>query len=1196
MNKFVNLHTTTVFSVGYSLIKPEDLIDRVKYLGQSAVAVTDNAMGGLFDSYQAAKKTGIKLITGCQFNFVEDLAQENQKFRSIVLLAKNHNGYKNLLKLGKLSYDNSVISFKKVFPRIDWKLLEENSEDLICLTSGSGGILGQLISTRKTEEAKQTTIRLHEIFEDNLGLEIQANNMKRQANNYTDWLDQDLTNRQVIKFGKELNIKIVPTNPAAYLLPEHYEAMDVFMAMYTGQPIHSNARPRFVQNEFYIKSEEEVRKFFTRLYPNDIDSWIENTKFFADQCDDDPAWILPSFSNDTGTELPEFPVYDQPDYQEFLIWKEKYCNSEELPKCFRFDNSHKIDGIYLRFTCWKQFGIKLPYVKEEQKQVYYNQIEEEISVFEYKDICGYMLIVYDYTDFCRRTGIPVGLGRGSVGGSCVAFLLGIHQADPIKYELIFERFYNREKKDFSDIDQDFSQAGKGQVEEYIANKYGKDNCCQISNYLTLTSKPYVKAIARVFQYGGDRKAAVKIGNDIAERIPADEKNVVRAVDTPLIKEWCKKYPELKTYAALLTGKPVALAKHAGGVIICKRPLHEIVPTRRDKDGKLVIEYEKDRTEKNGLMKFDILGVTTLDQVDSTIKLIKSRGKQIPDLSSYDDKKTYELIQKGNTFGVFQLGTSSGTIRLCQKVKPIDVLDLAVINALTRPGFPAEERDNFVEAKNSGKKAEFLHPSLERALGPTFGYPLFEECLMYIAQDVAGWSKLDSDKLRKFVKDKGKNPEKGPILKKEFINGAVNKGIDKTLATQIWDKNIASQNSYSFNKSHALFYSFLGYQTAFLKTHFPIEFLVTFLAFEAASLSPKAKDNIIQIKNELREMGVKILPPNINESGMTYTIIDDKTLLMGLDSLKFIGKDSIPEIMAKRPFKSFADFLTKVDGRKVRAPSVCALAASGCLDIYGMPRKQMFLYAADFKKKLQLWNKKERDVEFQYPFPDVGEWTSAEKFAMESYYLGEGLSNNVFEIYPGFFNNKACDFTTLASHFPIDLPHRKTKGSPPEFFINSNYGILEGIIKSVFEFPVKKEKSKWLGRIMARLSVMDPYGNTIGLTIFPDQLEELKKHFNQYYGNNVKLEPGVAIHFAGYANWYDGNLSILYDDIKNVSPIPPMPKDIKGKSVSMKITGGKKKKSKEIPDPDILLDEIEEELDEEGLSEPEENEYIDEYES
>lgn len=1178
---FVNLHVHTSYSLGASLIEPAELLARAKELNQPAVAITDlNSLAALYDGLQASKKQGVKLIAGCAFNFVEDFSQETAKFRHIILLAKNHQGYKNLLQLNKNSYDHALIAFKKVNPRIDWTLLEKYSGDLICLTGGGTGILGSLISNRKTEEADQTTQRLLKIFGNNLGLEVQANNMKRPASNYNDWIDQTFINTQTIQLAKKYNIRVVPTSAANYLVPEHFEALDVFLAIAYKQPVFSNSRPRFTSNDFYLKDEEKIRSFFARHYPQDVQEWIDNTSFFASQCED-PHWVLPSYSNNTGTELPDFPVSDQLDYVDFLIWQDRYANSSELPSCFQFNPAqHKLDGIYLRYWSWKEFNQKFSQLTEEQKKPYYDQITEEISVFEYRQICSYILIVADYIDFCRKNHIPFGLGRGSVGGSLIAYLIGIHAADPIKYSLIFERFYNREKKDFSDIDCDFSQAGKGQVEEYIAQKYGQGNVAQISNFLRLTPKLLVRAIARAFQFGGDQKKAVQIGNDLAALIPIEVKTVKDALASiPLLAVYAERYPQLSQFGPILDNRILNLAKHAGGIVISKRPLVEIMPTRRDKDGNLVLEHEKERTEKHGLQKMDILGVSSLDIVDQTIKIIKGRGKELRDWRTYDDPATYDLISSGDTFGVFQLGTSSGTIALCKKVKPRNILDIAQVNALTRPGFPQETRDDFIKAKDGETPVEIFHPSLERAFRETYGFALFEESLLFLAQDVAGWSKLESDRLRKLVKDKGKHPEIIPQFRKEFIESGELKGAGKDVATQIWDQVIAPAGAYQFNKSHAIFYSFLGYQTAFLKQHYPIEFLVCNLNFESRSTAPNAKENILQFKNELRSRGVSVLPPDLNKSSMEYTIESDSIVRMGLGSLKYVSPDAISEIVAKRPFSSLDDFLSRTDGKKLRAPAVAALAAAGCLDEFGLTRKQLFFYVGDYKKKLQVWNKKKRSEPLPYPWPEEGEFSMSEKHSLEKLYLGEGMSGTLVEIYPRFFTPSAVNFNTLPSRYPAEEVERNRK------FIAGKWSGLkikedvQAVLQDYFEFRVKKADSKLVNKIVARITLTDPYGNNLSGIIFPQALDLFKKKLETL--NIKKIEPGVVLRLGCEPSWYGDTFGFIVTYLYNAAPPPALPADVKPKNLTISLPRASKKNAK--PTPEEVMEEMDDELDLEGLS-------------
>jgi DNA polymerase-3 subunit alpha len=647
------------------------------------------------------------------------------------------------------------------------------------------------------------------------------------------------------------------------------------------------------------------------------------------------------------------------------------------------DNKEKRNIVY---QCAKNFSSKVPKGKEKE---YRERIKQEIEVFKMKGLSSYMLIVADYVNEAKRRNIPVGPGRGSVGGSLVAHLIGIHDADPIKYGLIFERFYNRDKTGLSDIDCDFSQKGKPEIEEYIVNKYGKEMCAQISNYAQLTPKQYARRISGAYLYGGDHKSAVAIGNAIAESIPKDIHSVTQALnDAPLFAEYAKteKYKHLGLLAEHLGNKNYNLSVHAGALIIGKRPLADIVPVRISKDGVVATEYEKDRAEANGLAKMDILGLSTLDIIQDTYELIRKRGKLLPSLPwDYDqnDSLTYDLISKGNTLCVFQFGKSAGTIELCKKIHPRNIEELAMINALTRPGVPKEAREEFILAKNSGKKVQLLHPSLERAFAPTYGVAVFEECLMFLAQDVAGWDFNQADKLRKFVKDKGKDPEKGKKLRTEFVDFAVRvKKIPQEMAERIWDEIVANFASYAFNKSHAILYSFIAYQTAYLKAHYPLEFLTANLIFESNSNALDSEETILAIKGEIRALNlkyfdqasqtskigkVKIVPPSINKSETTYTIIDDRTLLTGFDSLKYMGKDGIPEILAQRPFTNLSDFLMKVDGRKVRSPAVQALAASGSLDEFGMTRQLIYLYARDYKQKHSLWQKRKNKTDhFDYP--------------------------------------------------------------------------------------------------------------------------------------------------------------------------------------------------------------------------------------
>lgn len=1183
MLDFVSFHNHTTYSIMDSLIKPSELFKKVKELEQSAIAVTDHAtLAGAWDCLKYSKEAGVKLIIGCEFYFVDDLSQPYEgRLRHIILCAKNEKGYKNLLLANKLANDNNIIAFKKVFPRIDWKILEQVQEGLICTTACGSGILSQLFNTRRADEAKLQVKRLKDIFGDNLALEIQPHAMKRNANAYNDYEDQSSVNRQLIKLGDEFDIKVIPTFDAHYLTKDQWEAHDVLLAIGAGQPVRSGARLKY-DNEFFLRTRQEVKDFFARLYPTRAEQFCDNTLYFADKCES-PDWIDPKYSNPSGKELPEFPVKNQDNYNEFLtdhIIESSYF----VPINYDAGKSLKEDEAYLRWWCEKEFLKKIPLGKEVE---YRARLKEEFEVIEFHGFSSYMLIVADYINYCKNNNIPVGPGRGSVGGSLIAYLLGIHQADPIKYKLIFARFHNKEKTSFPDIDTDFAPSGRDSMQAYIRRKYGEDHVAHVSNVNTMTPKVYARDIARAFEYGGDRKSAVATGTMLADAIPTEIKTLDEAFEKAgLFDEMAtKKYPELKKFAPYLGGKSKAWSTHAGGIVIGKRPLAEIVPTRRDKEGSVSVEYDKDRAEMNGLVKMDTLGLETLDIIQNTYKLIAMANKPLPpyppNFDEYDEE-TYDLISRGDTLCVFQLGGSAGTVDLCRKVKPKTIEDISIINSLARPS-ARDIRSDFIATKDGKKSVDLLDPSLERAFGGTYGFGLYEECLMYLAQDVAGWDLHEADQLRKLTKEKGKNPKKAAKLKKEFIEGSVKNGITENKATKIWDEVVDKFQGYGFNLSHSILYSFISYHTAYLKAHYPLEFLTANLMSEVKSNAKSAVDNITKIKNEIRKLNVKILPPDINQSEMSYKIIDDNTLMTGLDSLKFIGKDAIPEILKKRPFKSFENFLSSVDGRKVKAPAVQALAASGCLDSFGMSRKLMFLYAADYKKKLSVWLKKNREVgnSFNYPWPsDVGEWSIPERYAMEIFYLGEGLTGDLYQVYPGFFDNRALNFTKLPSFFPE--PAKDAKKEDQQCSVHSAWGTIEGVIKNTFEFKVKKEGSKIFGETMARVIIQDPFGNSVGLTIFPRKLQQLHERFKELKGSKVKLESGTVVHIAGSINWYEGDVSILFDDLKACAPPPAVPADLKPKKVSMRITGGTKKSKK--ADPDEILEEIEDELIEEGLAE------------
>lgn len=1191
-DNFVNLHNYTYYSFYQSLVSPGDLIKKAKDLGQTSVALTDSScFFAVNDAYKASLEHNIKLIVGCEFNFVNNLSDpnvDNQRLRHIILIAKNHTGYKNLLKLNRAANDFNLESYGHLFPRIDWNMLFNHSEGLICTTSGGGGILSQLINTRNNEQAWKEAKRLKEIFGPNLGLEIQPNGLRRNASGHSDYVDQILTNNTLIKIGKELDIKVFPASETHYLDSAQAGMHDVLTAMGAKQSIKSGQRLRYLDTsgnilpEFYLKSREEVAKFFRRLYPKQVDEWCDNTLYFDSLCEN-PVWVPPQFTNPKGVELPEFPVKDQSDFIEFSVWKnsnEAYINAPE-------------DEAYIRYKCQKSLET-YPKAQNKMKE-YQDRLEKELDVFSFKGVNSYMLIVTDYLEYCRKNNIPVGPGRGSVGGSLAGFLLNIHQADPIQYDLIFERFFNKDKAGFADVDSDISKKYKKNVEKYIATKYGQEMVASISNIMRLTPKPYARAISRVFQFGGTRESAIAIGNALADAIPNDLHTMEDVIKgAPLFMEYTKRYPELLEYVSL-GGIPTTWAKHAAGIVIGKRPLASIVGVRRDKDGYLVLEYEKERAEENGLLKMDLLGLETLDIIKDTEDLIKLNKKQVPviDYDNYDEK-TYDLINRGDTNCVFQLGTSGGTVDLCRKMNAKSILEIGHINALARPGV-AEIRQDFIDTKDGKNKFALLHPKLERAFKSTYGFGIYEECLIFLAADIANWSLSESDNLRKLTKLKGKYPEKVAKWRKDFIEGAINNGIPDKIAIQIWTDIVDKFGKYAFNRSHAVVYSFISYLSAYFKAHFPLEFLTANLIAEVNSNTKDAPDNAIKIKQEIRALRVNITPPNINTSDKSYTILSDSQILSGLDGIKFLGKNAIPEIVSKRPFTSLQQFLISVEGRKVTSGAIQGLAASGALDSFGMTRKQMFLYGGDFKKKIKLFMQKNPEADpasFIYPFPDdIGEFTIPELYALESKYLGEGLTGTPSEVYPNFFDRTAINLKKLPEFFPDD-------GTRYVEDVPSTYGNFQGVIEKFFQFKIKKEDSKMRGEIMGKMDIRDPFGNSISCTLFPKELASFQKRIRDLGGKSFAIEPGVAIHFGASINYYEGKLGLVITKLKKLAPPPALPakKDLEAKSIKMKISGPKKpRKTKTNALPVIeLMEEVDDELLEMGLDEEVSEEDIEYY--
>jgi DNA polymerase III subunit alpha len=1248
MRPFVNLHTHTTGSIGDSIISPKGLITAIKEVGQTAVAVTDHgSCSALWEVYKSTQKTEIKLIAGCEVYFVDNSDNnEDTTLRHLVLLAKNATGYKNLLTLNKRGFDKFTIAFKRAIPRIDWQMLEELHEGLICTSACGNGVIAQYIMTDQLGQAKAAALRLQTIFGEDFALELQPHNLQRRPSPYSGAINQQKINMALKKIGTELDIRCIVATDAHYLKKDDHDDHDAYICIASGQPKTSGSRLIYDKHEFYIKNSDEIFEHFSRHMPlwgeEFVESLFTNTIYFSGKCES-PDWIDPSVSTGEKSQLPDFPYKDEPDLADFEAWKSTGklvgSNIGEDAQFYRYRSEIGLEQ-----------KIRDEQIPESDREECYTSMLEEFDVLEYRNFSSYMLITAEFLEWCRNNQIPVGPGRGSVGGSLSAYCNHIHMAYPKRYGLIFARFLNKYKDAFPDIDNDIAPSGRDNLYNYLCSKYGNENVCHVSNINTITPKVYARDIARVFEFGGlGRSAAAEIGNNIADSLPSEMHSIKQALDeAPLFAEYAKQYPELVKYAGLC-GMPRAWSTHAGGIIISKRPLTGLVPLRRDPAGALVLEYDKVQAEENGLIKIDILGLETLDIIGQTYQLIKENNK---DLGNFDYESSnpaaYKLIGEGDTFGVFQLGSTA--VHVCKKVKPNNIADIALISALVRPA-AKDIIPNLLKVRNGEEKISLIHPALERSFGGTYGFGLFEESLMYLSLDVAGWNLHSADKLRKLTKEKGKHPELVAQWRTEFIEDSIKNNISEEIATKIWDETINGFQGYGFNKSHATLYSMISYHNAWLKANFPIEFLVANLISEVNSNAKASKDNILKIKTEIRNHKVKIVPPDVNTSGLSWKIVDDKTLMTGLDSLKYMGKDAIPELIAKRPFTSFQDLIYRTDASKVRSPSIQAMAASGSLDSFGMDRKLMFHYASDYRAKLRshmdkiwkAWEKRlikagwklisdgtgdldpywinpqgeaggitklsevveserislggpsDQDIQdhlsaFKYPFPEIIPWSIQELYALEEFYMGEGISGDMFDRYPKFFDReKTVPFAILPKMFPwesqFEGDERANRKANTHYLGNIKMRPLEGVITSMFVFTVKKEDSKIFGQEMARMMLQDPFGDELALLCFPEAWEGMKVRIEkELSGGKQKIELGLAIQFLAQFQWEnEHSTSLILSDILSFKAPPSLPEDRASKKVKMPRTKRLSKEELLELSKNELLDKLEDEMLEEGIS-------------
>lgn len=902
--EYVPLHLHTEYSLLDGAIRIGDLVKFCAENNMPGVAVTDHGvMYGAMDLYIDADKNNSKErekaeqdpnykpklvnpIVGCEFYVHDgDISERNPSHNPryhLVLLVKNNQGYKNMVKLASKAHIDGFY----MKPRINWELLEQYHEGLICSSACLGGEVLQNLLKGDYEKAKATAKRFKDLFGEDYYIELQDHGLEEQKR----------TNPDLIRIAKELDIKMIITNDSHYLKKEDADWHDTLLCMQTKSSKSDTNRFHFPNNEFYVKTVSELRDSFKWLDSETFDECIKNTVEISKKCHITVEWKAP---------LPDFPV----------------------PEGFTTDT-------YLEKLVYQ--GIRRKYHQEEIDPKLQERAKYELGVIEQMGFSAYFLITWDFIHYAKTHDIPVGPGRGSAAGSLVAYALDITDLDPIEHNLLFERFLNPERFSMPDIDTDFCIEKRGKVIDYVVEKYGADKVCQIITFNTLAARNAMKSVARVFDipYARSKQLSDLISGDPGAKISDSLQDGME------LKTLYDSDPEVKRLvdtALHVEGLKNATGMHAAGVIISYKPLDEIVPVQHGKDGVVVTQYHREILEKMKLLKMDFLGLRNLTMISKTVKLIKKCQGIDLDINHIplDDKPTYDMLIRGETVGVFQL-ESQGMTNLVKKLQPDVFEDLGALVALFRPGpLGSGMVDVFVDRKHGRQEITYPHPRLEKVLKDTYGTMVYQEQIMQIFQEMADYSLGQADMVRRMMGHK--DPAAMAAQEDKLIEGSAKYGMKaedaKTLFEQI--QNFAS---YCFNRAHSSAYAFVAYQTAFLKCHYPVEYLSSLLSSVAGD-QEKTQAYI----EEALKYGIKVLPPDINKSYLEYAP-DGKNIRFGLASIKQVGEGVIEEIIKEREangdFKSIYDFIKRVDVKCANKRALEGLIKAGAFSTIEKSRKQL----------------------------------------------------------------------------------------------------------------------------------------------------------------------------------------------------------------------------------------------------------------
>lgn len=1035
---FTHLHVHTEFSLLDGSCKIKEIVARAKELGMDSLAITDHGvMYGVIDFYKAAKEVGIKPIIGCEVyvapgsRFNKEAGQSEDKYHHLVLLAENNKGYANLMKIVSKGFIDGFY-YK---PRVDYEVLEQYHEGIIALSACLAGEVQKYLARGFYEEGKKAALKYQDIFgKGNYYLELQDHGIP----------EQKMVNSSLLRMSKELDIELVATNDVHYINAEDSVAHDILLCIQTGKKVSDEDRMRYEGGQFYLKSEDEMRK----LFPYALQA-LENTHKIAKRCNVEIEFGV--------TKLPR---YDVP--EGYTSWE------------------------YLNYLCTKGLNEKYP----DDDGTLRERLDYELGIINKMGYVDYFLIVWDFINYAKSNDIMVGPGRGSAAGSIVSYCLGITDIDPIKYDLLFERFLNPERVSMPDIDVDFCYERRQEVIDYVVRKYGKDRVVQIVTFGTLAARNVIRDVGRVLDL------PYAIVDEVAKMIPKDigitiQKALDQSEDFRKLYNSNEEVKNLINMAKRLEGLPRHTSMHAAGVVISQKSVDEYVPLSRASDGSVTTQYIMTTLEELGLLKMDFLGLRTLTVIQNAVKYAeKSTGRKI-DINKidYNDKNVLDYIGTGKTDGIFQL-ESSGMKNFMKELKPQSLEDIIAGISLYRPG-PMDFIPKYLDGKNNPDNITYDCPQLEKILKPTYGCIVYQEQVMQIVRELAGYTLGRSDLVRRAMSKKKQSvmeKEKKNFVygnPEENVKGCIANGIDEQIAIKIYN-DMMDFAKYAFNKSHAAAYAVVSYQTAFLKYYYPVEYMAALMT-SVIENSTKVSEYIVTS----RSMGIKLLPPDINEGESGFSV-KNNSIVYGLSAIKSIGKSVIDTIVEERElngkYTSLKNFIERLSGKEVNKRTVENFIKAGAFDsLDGNRRQLMTVYSRiidsvnEEKKKsitgqMSLFDlvSDEDKADYEIRMPDLEEYSKEEKLAFEKEVLGVYVSGHPLEQYEDKWRKNVKSFT---KDFIADEEGNTIAK-------DNTVTIVGGMIDTI------TLKTTRTGKTMAFITLEDLYG-VMEILIFPNILERYR---------------------------------------------------------------------------------------------------------